>query len=312
MAAKFTGSTIAVALVAAAVGAGITLAVDANRRPTSTPGGSHAGRQTRLQRHLAGAQRSALGSPGPRGATGRGHAAGRLSVRVRARGRGACAGARRRRRRSRLGRRRRRRRSDPVQAGGGEGQEGERRELDRPRSGAEVLSARASRARCTCPTRSRSSRAPTRSIWRSPSRAPRRTIHLDKVEGPPDLTYMGHSVGRWEGDTLVVDVTEFNGKNWFDRAGNFHSDAMRSDRAFHADHEGRHPLRGDDRGSERVHPAVEDLDAALSAAGAEHAADGIPLHRVRRGVPVRRPSQEAAGHALGRRDDDRRHQAEGS
>src|SRR6185369_4803787 len=33
-----------------------------------------------------------------------------------------------------------------------------------------------------------------------------RTIHLDKVEGPPDDTYMGHSVGHWENDTLVVDV----------------------------------------------------------------------------------------------------------
>ena len=53
-----------------------------------------------------------------------------------------------------------------------------------------------------------------------------RTIHLDKVEGPPDDTYMGHSVGRWEGDTLVVDVTGFNGKNWFDRAGNFHSASL--------------------------------------------------------------------------------------
>ncbi len=53
-----------------------------------------------------------------------------------------------------------------------------------------------------------------------------RTIHLDQVAGPPDDTYMGHSVGRWEGDTLVVDVTNFNGKNWFDRAGNFHSDAL--------------------------------------------------------------------------------------
>jgi hypothetical protein len=53
-----------------------------------------------------------------------------------------------------------------------------------------------------------------------------RTIHLDKVEEPPDDTYMGHSVGRWEGDTLVVDVTRFNGKNWFDRAGNFHSEAL--------------------------------------------------------------------------------------
>ncbi len=53
-----------------------------------------------------------------------------------------------------------------------------------------------------------------------------RTIHLDNVEPPPDDTYMGHSVAHWEGDTLVVDVTRFNGKNWFDRAGNFHSDAL--------------------------------------------------------------------------------------
>jgi hypothetical protein len=50
-----------------------------------------------------------------------------------------------------------------------------------------------------------------------------RTIHLDKVEPPPDDTYMGHSVARWEGDTLVVDVTHFNGETWLDRAGNFHS-----------------------------------------------------------------------------------------
>jgi hypothetical protein len=53
-----------------------------------------------------------------------------------------------------------------------------------------------------------------------------RVIHMTKVTGPPDDTYMGHSVGHWEKDTLVVDVTRFNGKNWFDRAGNFHSDAL--------------------------------------------------------------------------------------
>jgi hypothetical protein len=53
-----------------------------------------------------------------------------------------------------------------------------------------------------------------------------RTIHLDQVAGPPDDTWMGHSIGRWDGDTLVVDVTHFNDKTWLDRAGNFHSDAL--------------------------------------------------------------------------------------
>ena len=59
-----------------------------------------------------------------------------------------------------------------------------------------------------------------------------RVIHLDGVTGPPDFTYMGHSVGRWEGNTLVVDVSEFNGKTWFDRAGNFHSPSMRLTERF--------------------------------------------------------------------------------
>ena len=53
-----------------------------------------------------------------------------------------------------------------------------------------------------------------------------RVIHMNKVAGPPDDTYMGHSVGHWEKNTLVVDVSNFNGKNWFDRAGNFHSEAL--------------------------------------------------------------------------------------
>jgi hypothetical protein len=53
-----------------------------------------------------------------------------------------------------------------------------------------------------------------------------RTIHMDKVGDSPTDTWMGWSRGRWEGDTLVVDVTAFNDQTWFDRAGNFHSDAL--------------------------------------------------------------------------------------
>jgi hypothetical protein len=46
-----------------------------------------------------------------------------------------------------------------------------------------------------------------------------------KGEAPID-SWMGWSRGRWEGDTLVVDVTGFNDMTWFDRAGDFHSDAL--------------------------------------------------------------------------------------
>jgi hypothetical protein len=53
-----------------------------------------------------------------------------------------------------------------------------------------------------------------------------RTIHMNQVKASPVDTWMGHSIGRWDGDTLVVDVTSFNDATWFDRAGNFHSDAL--------------------------------------------------------------------------------------
>ena len=53
-----------------------------------------------------------------------------------------------------------------------------------------------------------------------------RNIYL-KDPGPAPVDFwMGQSVGRWDGETLVVDVTGFNDQSWFDRAGNFHSDAL--------------------------------------------------------------------------------------
>ena len=54
-----------------------------------------------------------------------------------------------------------------------------------------------------------------------------RVIPLN-AKHPDDLlpSYMGNSVGHWEGDTLVVDVTGLNDKTWLSGAGTFHSDQL--------------------------------------------------------------------------------------
>lgn len=53
-----------------------------------------------------------------------------------------------------------------------------------------------------------------------------RTINMGKPSDAPLDSWMGWSNGHWEGDTLVVDVTGLNDQTWFDRAGDFHSDAL--------------------------------------------------------------------------------------
>jgi hypothetical protein len=56
-----------------------------------------------------------------------------------------------------------------------------------------------------------------------------RTIHTNGTLHPQETDnefWLGDSRGRWEGDTLVVDVTDFNDETWLDRAGNFHSTAL--------------------------------------------------------------------------------------
>src|SRR5881296_1304597 len=53
-----------------------------------------------------------------------------------------------------------------------------------------------------------------------------RMVFMDRKPKPPADSWMGWSIGSWDGDTLVVDVTAQNDKTWFDRAGNFHGDAL--------------------------------------------------------------------------------------
>jgi len=48
------------------------------------------------------------------------------------------------------------------------------------------------------------------------------------AQHPPDIvpTYLGDSIARWDGDTLVVDITGFNDKTWLTGTGTFHSEAL--------------------------------------------------------------------------------------
>jgi hypothetical protein len=62
-----------------------------------------------------------------------------------------------------------------------------------------------------------------------------RQIFMDGRAHPEDITptYMGHSTGKWEGDTLVVDTVGFNDKSWLDRDGHPHSDQLHIVERFH-------------------------------------------------------------------------------
>lgn len=53
-----------------------------------------------------------------------------------------------------------------------------------------------------------------------------RLINMEAPTKAPADSWMGWSNGRWEGETLVVDVTSLNEDTWFDHSGNFHSDAL--------------------------------------------------------------------------------------
>ena len=61
-----------------------------------------------------------------------------------------------------------------------------------------------------------------------------RQIFMDGRKHPadPDPSWYGHSIGRWEGNTLVVDTVGFNDKFWFDYLGHPHSEQLHTIERF--------------------------------------------------------------------------------
>jgi hypothetical protein len=64
-----------------------------------------------------------------------------------------------------------------------------------------------------------------------------RQIFLDGRELPkdPNPAWMGYSVGRWEGDTLVVESAGYNDRTWLDPGGHPHTESLRITERFHRD-----------------------------------------------------------------------------
>ena len=62
-----------------------------------------------------------------------------------------------------------------------------------------------------------------------------RQIFTDGRKHPtdPSPAWLGYSVGKWDGDTLVVDTMGFNDLSWLDARGHGHSEDMRVEERFH-------------------------------------------------------------------------------
>jgi hypothetical protein len=54
-----------------------------------------------------------------------------------------------------------------------------------------------------------------------------RTVYFTEQKPAPAPSAMGLSMGRWEGETLVIETTGLDPRTWFDRAGNFHSEELK-------------------------------------------------------------------------------------
>lgn len=72
-------------------------------------------------------------------------------------------------------------------------------------------------------------------LYQGTTNSVHRTIFTDgrKLPTDPNPTWMGYSVGRWDGDTLVVDTAGFNDRGWLDIEGHPHTEALHITERFH-------------------------------------------------------------------------------
>ena len=125
-------------------------------------------------------------------------------------------------------------------------------------------------------------------LYESPN-SPHRTVFTDGRDLPkdPNPAWLGYSVGRWEGDTLVVTTAGFNDHGWLDSAGHPQTECPSHHRTPAPPRLRPHGFRDHDRRSESVHPPVHHQDGA-AARGGYRTAGGRLRERARRRPPLGR------------------------
>ena len=106
-----------------------------------------------------------------------------------------------------------------------------------------------------------------------------RQIYLDgrALETAPNPSWMGYSVGHWEGDTLVVESIGFNDRTWLDTSGHPHTEALRMTERYQAPELRQPGCRGDVPGSLGVRAAVD--GGGPGGTGGGYRTDRIRLQR---------------------------------
>ncbi len=121
-----------------------------------------------------------------------------------------------------------------------------------------------------------------------------RDIFLEDPGPAPVDSWMGQSYGKWDGDTLVVEVTGLLPDSWLDRSGNHHSEQMKVTERYtmtSPNHISYEATIEDPATFEKAWKISMPLYRRIEP---ERAAHGLPLRRVRRGAALRRVAQEPA------------------
>ncbi len=117
-----------------------------------------------------------------------------------------------------------------------------------------------------------------------------RTVYLDGRAHPkePNPNWMGHSIGHWEGDTLVVDTVGFNDKTWLDSSGHRHTEMLHVTERF----------RRPDLGHLEIDFTIEDPGAYAKPWIIKRVADLDPDDEI--GEYVCAEGERDAGHLVGK------------